>query len=330
MNMDTSYLGLKLKHPLIAAANPIAADVSGIRQLEDGGAAAVILPSLFEEQITHEALELHYHTTVTADTFAEALSYFPEPEQFIVGPEEYLKLIQEAKAAVKIPVIASLNGVTDGGWTRIAEQIEQAGADAIELNMYYLATDPNVVGSEIERHYIETLKAVRNATKLPIAVKLSSFLSSPAAMAKSMANAGADGLVLFNRFYQPDFDLDKLEVIPNLRLSNSDDMRLALRWIAILFGKTSADLCATGGCHTGIDAVKLLMAGADSIQIASALLKHGPSYSKTLLSELTEWMEKHEYTSINQMKGSMSHKNVADASAYERANYMKTLQSYQK
>ena len=328
MNLQTSYLGLKLAHPLIVGASPLTSSVDGIRQLEDNGAAAVVLPSIFEEQLTHEALAFHYYTTIGTDTFAEALSYFPAPERFIVGPEEYLTLIQKVKAAVAIPVIASLNGITDGGWISIAGQCAQAGADAIELNMYYLATDPNVPGSEIENHYTDTLKAVKRETKVPVAVKLMPFFTSPAAIAKTLANAGADGLVLFNRFYQPDFDLDALEVKPNLQLSESTEVRLALRWIAILFGKVGADLCATGGCHFTPDLVKLLLAGADTVQIVSALLRYGPEHIGGICDGLKKWMEEHEYESVAQMKGAMAHKNVADPSAYERANYMKTLQSF--
>lgn len=328
MKTTTNYLGLELKHPLIAGANPLCATVDGIKQLEDGGSAAVVLPSLFEEQLTYEALALHYYTTVQTDSYAESLTYFPEPAEFLVGPEEYLKLIRKAKESVSIPIFASLNGITDGGWTKIAKEMEQAGADGIELNIYYLATDPNTSGAEVEKHYLDVVRTVKKSVKIPVAVKLSSFLSSPASMARDLSLTGADGLVLFNRFYQPDFDLEKLTVIPNLHLSTSDELRLALRWIAILYGKVSADLAATGGCHNHIDAIKLLMAGADVIQMASAVLQNGPNYFHTVLSNLTNWLEDREYESVKQMKGSMSHQNVVDSSAYERANYMKMLQSY--
>ncbi len=330
MNLRTTYLGLKLDHPLIVGACPLTSNVDDIRRLEENGAAAVVLPSIFEEQLTQEAESLQFHTSAVSESSAEAMSYFPEPENYIVGPDEYLKLIRAAKAAVKIPVIASLNGYTESGWVSYAKQIEEAGADAIELNIYYLETDPNVTGAEIEKHYIDVLKAVKKATKLPIAVKLMPFFSSPAGIAKAMAMAGADGLVLFNRFYQPDFDLDKLEVFPHLQLSSSSEIRLALRWIAILYGKIGANLAATGGCHTAVDAVKLMMAGADVVQISSALLLHGPKHIKALLEDIEQWMVAHEYDSLVQMKGSMSLKNVADPSAFERANYMKTLQSYSK
>ncbi|MCX7835040.1 MAG: dihydroorotate dehydrogenase-like protein [bacterium] len=328
MDLSTTYLGLKLKHPLIAGANPIAATVDGIRSLEDGGASAVVLPSLFEEQLTHEALAIHYYTTIQADSYAEALSYFPQPSDFKVGPDEYLTLIQKAKTSVEIPIIASLNGFTDSGWIKIAKEMEKAGADAIELNVYYLATDPNIQGIDVEKHYLDISSSVKKSVKIPVAVKLSPFLSSPAAIAKTLSQNGIDGLVLFNRFYQPDFDLEKLEVIPNLHLSNSDELRLSLRWIAILFGKISADLSATGGCHTHLDAIKLLMAGADAIQMVSAILLHGVNHIQNTINQLSIWLGEHEYSSIKQLKGSMSHQNVADPSAFERANYMKVLQSF--
>lgn len=329
MDLTTTYLGLKLEHPLIAGANPIAATLDGIKSLEDGGAAAVVLPSLFEEQLTNDALALHYYTTIQTESFAEALTYFPQPSEFRVGPDDYLLLIQKAKSSVNIPIIASLNGFTDSGWIKIAKEMEEAGADAIELNVYYLATDPNVKGSEVEKHYFDVALSVKKSVKIPVAVKLSPFLSSPAAMAKEFSQIGIDGLVLFNRFYQPDFDLEKLEVVPDLHLSESTELRLALRWIAILYGKVSADLAATGGCHTHIDALKLILAGADAIQMVSAILKNGTQHFRNTLNQLTIWLEENEYASIHQMKGSMSHQNVTDPSAFERANYMKVLQKFQ-
>ncbi len=328
MNLKTTYLGLKLANPIVVGAGPLTANVDSIKKLEENGAAAVVLPSIFEEQLSQESIALHYYTTAGSESYAEALDYFPTAKEYYFGPEEYLKLIRDVKAAVKIPVIASLNGYTESGWISFAKQIEDAGADALELNMYYLATDPNVSGADVERYYINTLKAVKKATRLPIAVKMSPFFSSIPAIAKELSMSGATGLVLFNRFYQPDFDLDKLDIYPNLQLSDSQEIRLSLRWIAVLYGKIGANLAATGGCHTAVDTIKLIMAGADSVQMVSSILKYGDGHIRTVLHGIEQWMTDHEYESIEQMKGSLSHKNVADPSAFERANYMKTLQSY--
>lgn len=328
MDLSTTYLGLKLAHPIVASSSPISYTLDGVRRLEDGGVAAVVLHSLFEEQLKAEAYELEFLTTQGTESFAEALSYFPRPEKFVLGPEEYLKLIADAKKAVKIPVIASLNGVTPGGWIEYAREVQKAGADAIELNIYFLPTDPFMTGEIVERNYVEILKTVRSQVKIPVAVKLSPFFSSLANIARRLDEAGAGGLVLFNRFYQPDLDLENLEVTPRVELSTSHELQLPLRWIAIFHGRIKASLALTTGVHTGTDAVKAVMAGADAVMVCSALLKNGPAHAKKIRGEMLEWMEKREYSSVTQMKGSMSQKSVAEPAAYERANYMKTIQSF--
>ncbi len=328
MDFSTTYLGLKLKNPLVASASPLSYSLDSMRRVEDAGASAIVMYSLFEEQITHEQGELNYYLTRGSETFAEAITYFPQPQAFNLGPEEYVELIGKAKAALKIPIIGSLNGVTPGGWIKYAKNIEDAGADAIELNVYYIPTDPGVGSAEVETRYIDVLKAVKSTVRIPVAMKLSPFFSAMANMAKRLDEAGANGLVLFNRFYQPDVDLETLEITPNLHLSTSVEMRLPLRWIAILHGRLKASLAATTGVHTADDALKMLMAGADATMVASALLKHGPQRVTEILSNMTHWLEEHEYVSVAQMKGSMSQRSVADPSAFERANYMKVLQAY--
>ena len=328
MDLSTTYMGLKLRSPLVPSAGPLTAAVGSIRALEDAGAGAVVLHSLFEEQLSHEAEALDYHLTEGTESFAEALSYFPEVDEYRLGPDQYLELISGAKEAVDIPVIASLNGVTPGGWTAYAKQMQEAGADALELNVYYVATDPNMSAEDVEKRYTDVMNAVKSNVSIPVAMKLSPFFSATGAMAKRLDQAGADALVLFNRFYQPDIDLDELEVVPNLVLSSSHEMRLPLRWIAVLYGKVEASLAATSGVATGYDVLKLLMAGADVAQTCSALLRKGDGQVKTMLTEMTNWMEEHEYESVEQMKGSMSQKSVADPSAFERANYMKALANY--
>jgi len=328
MDLTTTYLGLNLKNPIVPSAGPLSHTVDSMKRLEDAGASAIVMYSLFEEQIVHDAAELNYFLTQGTESFAEALTYFPEADDYNLGPEEYVEHIHRAKGALGIPVIGSLNGVSAGGWVKFARKIEEAGADAIELNVYYIPTDPALTGTTVEERYIEVLRAVKSTVKIPVAIKLSPFFSSMANMARRLDDAGANGLVLFNRFYQPDFDLEVLEVTPNVILSTPQAMRLPLRWVAILHGQVKASIAATSGIHTTQDVLKMLMAGADVTMMCSALLKHGAGRIGEVLTELTRWMEEHEYESVGQMKGSMSQKSVADPAAFERANYMKALNSY--
>lgn len=328
MDLTTTYMGLELKNPLVPSASPLTADLGTIRQLEDAGAAAVVLHSLFEEQISHEAAEVAHYLTHGTESFAEALSYFPQAEEFRLGPEEYLEHIAGTKKAVDIPVIASLNGVTTGGWIDYARQMEKAGADGLELNVYFIATKPNLSAFDVENLYIRLLHAVKSSVKIPVAMKLSPFFSATASMAKRLDDVGADALVLFNRFYQPDIDLDELEVVPNLVLSSEHEMRLPLRWIAILYHEVQASLAATTGISTGHDVLKMLMVGADVTQLCSVLLRKGVGELSVILKDMKAWMEQHEYESVEQMKGSMSQRSVAEPAAFERANYMKALNSY--
>lgn len=327
MNLLTNYLGLDLKNPIVPSAGPLSQSISNIKLMEDSGAAAVVLYSIFEEQIEHEALELSHYTETTKSTHAEATDYFPEPFDFKVGPEEYLDHIRKAKEAVDIPIIASLNGKSLGGWIEYAKKIEQAGADAMELNIYFLATDMNKTGKEIDNNYLNIVKSVKSNVNIPIAVKLHPYFSSLANMAYELDKAGANGLVLFNRFYQPDIDLEKLEVVPNVLLSTPMAMRLPLRWIAILYNRVNADLAATSGIYTEKDVIKTIMAGAKVTQMLSCLLKFGIGHMQDVLTKLVYWMEVNEYESLDQMRGSMSYMNVADPSQFERANYMKVLNS---
>lgn len=329
MDLTTSYMGLKLKNPIALAASPISSDVDQVKQAEDFGAAAVVMYSLFEEQINHEINEIDHFMSHGSESFAESLSYFPEPEEFKnLHAEEYLELIKKIKTAVDIPVIGSLNGVSPGGWMDYAKKIEAAGADALELNVYYVATDINMTSEKVEQLYIENLETVKKTVNIPVAIKLGPNFSAFANMAAKLDHAGADGLVLFNRFYQPDIDLNALEVVPNLQLSASHDMRLPLRWIAVLYGKIKASLAATTGIHSSEDIIKMTMVGADVTMIAALLLKEGVQKIEQLLKGVQEWMLKNEYESIQQMKGSMSYQAVADPAPFERANYIKTLQSY--
>jgi dihydroorotate dehydrogenase (fumarate) len=329
MDLTTTYLGLKLRSPLVpSSAAPLSEDIDNIKRMEDAGAAAVVLHSLFEEQLVQEKFELHHHLTYGTESFAESLTYFPEPETFHVGPELYLEHIRKAKESVGIPIIASLNGYTSGGWVEYAQLMQQAGADAIELNIYYVPTDPNMTGAEVEQNYINILRDVKAEVTIPVAIKLSPFFSNMANMAKRLDYAGADGLVLFNRFYQPDIDLENLEVYPHPILSSPHDTRLPMRWIAILYGRIGADLAATSGIQRGSDALKMLMAGAKVTQICSALLRHGIEHIREIEQDICHWMEEHEYESVQQMQGSMSQINCPDESAFERAQYMKAIQSY--
>lgn len=328
MNLTTNYLGMLLKNPIVASSSPLSHSVDSIRRLEDAGAAAVVMYSLFEEQIGFDSYYIDYHLTQGTDSYAEAISYFPDMQSYNVGPDEYLNLIRRAKEAVKIPVIGSLNGASVGGWTDYATLIEEAGADALELNVYYLPTNTAIKGSDVEALYIDILTSVREVVNIPVAVKLSPFFSSIANMASRLSDGGADALVLFNRFYQPDFDLENLEVATRLVLSNSNELRLPLRWVAILYGRVSGDLAITSGVHTSQDVIKGLMAGAKVTMMASELLQNGVRRIGQVLNELVTWLSEHEYESVTQMIGAMSQKHCAEPAAFERANYMKMLQSY--
>jgi len=327
-DLRTRYLGLELRSPLVASASPLTGELDGLRRLQDAGAAAAVLPSLFEEQLTHDQVELDRLLETTSEHVGEAQSYFPELEDYNTGPWSYLQRIEQAKRAVAIPVIASLNGVTPGGWVRHAERMQDAGADALELNLYSVATDPRVGATELEARYLELVAAVRAAVTVPLAVKLSPFFTALANMAARIVEAGADGLVLFNRFYQPDLDLDSLDVVPRLVLSTSEELRLPLRWIAILRGQVRASLAATTGVHTGLDAAKVLLAGADVAMMTSALLRHGPGHVRTVERELTELLAERDHDSVAQLRGSMSRSSMPDPEGFERANYMRTLMSW--
>ncbi|MBL7074759.1 dihydroorotate dehydrogenase-like protein [candidate division KSB1 bacterium] len=328
MDLSTKYMGLPLKNPLVPSASPLSEEIHNIKAMEDAGAAAVVLHSLFEEQIAQEEWELYYHTTQGTESFAEALTYFPETDKYVLGPEEYLEYIRKVKETVGIPVIGSLNGVTTGGWIDYARKIEEAGADALELNIYYIPTDYKRSAADVERIYLEILKSIKSIATIPIAIKLSPFFSSMPMIARKLDEIGADALVLFNRFYQPDIDLEKLEVVPNILLSTPQDMRLPLRWIAILYGHVNANLAATGGIHNAESVLKMLMVGADVTMVCSTLLKNGIARISDILKDMQCWMEEHEYTSVSQLKGSMSQKSVANPDAFERACYIRNLQSY--
>ena len=328
MDLTTNYLGLKLRTPLVVSASPLSEDIDNIKRMEDAGAAAVVLYSLFEEQLRQDRLELNQNLERGTGSFAESLTYFPEPEEFHLGPEEYLKHISKAKQATHIPIIASLNGSSAGGWTQYAKQIQQAGADGIELNIYYIPTDPDLSGAEVEQTYLDILKAVKSEVTIPVAVKLSPFFSNFANMAKQLDDAGADGLVLFNRFYQPDIDLEALEVRPNILLSTPMAMRVPLRWVALLYDRIEADLAATSGIHRASDALKMLMAGADVTQLCSVLIRHGINQIRLIEQDLVLWMEEHEYLSVDQLRGSLSQKKSDDPSAFERAQYMRAISSF--
>jgi dihydroorotate dehydrogenase (fumarate) len=328
IDLRTRYLGLELRNPIIAAASPMTASVDGLRRLEDAGVGAVVLPSLFEEQIEHEEMAAHDLMLQGTEVSPEAHGFFPEVRQSGTATDKYLQLIGDAKSALSVPVIASLNGHTAGGWTRFAKQFQAAGADAIELNVYFLATDPADTSAAVEQHYIDLVASVRRNTGVPVAVKVAPYFSAFANMSRRLVAGGASGLVLFNRFVQPDIMLDELEVAPHLVLSTSDELRLALRWIAILHGRIDASLAATGGAHTPEDVLKLLLAGADCVMLASSLLKKGPTHVGTLLRGIEQWMTEREYVSVEQMKGSLSQRACPDPAAFERANYMKALTSY--
>src|SRR5262245_17603494 len=328
MDLSTTYLGFRLPHPFLPGASPLVDDLDTVRRLEDAGAAAIVMHSLFEEQITREQVAVARYLDVPSESYAEALTYLPSPESFALGPEEYLEHIHKLKATVSVPVIASLNGATDGGWLGYARLMENAGADALELNVYALATDFNESSEMLERRTLHMVDAIKREIGIPVAVKLSPFYTSLAYFARRLAERGADGLVIFNRFYQPDIDVETLEVAPTLHLSESSELLLRLRWLAILSGRVDTSLAVTGGIHTTLDAVKAVMAGADAVQIVSALLRHGPEQLTALRRDLALWLEEHEYDSLAQMKGSMNLLRCPNPAAHERANYMTILQSW--
>ncbi|MEW6365927.1 MAG: dihydroorotate dehydrogenase-like protein [Acidobacteriota bacterium] len=329
MDLSTTYLGFKLPSPLMPGASPMVDNIDTVKRLEDAGASAIVMHSLFEEQITRQQFGTIHHMEVHAQSFAEALSYFPEPDDYRLGPEEYLEQLGRIKKTVSLPVIASLNGISAGGWVDYARKMQQAGADALELNVYYLATDVLETGTAVEGRTLDTLQAVKRAVTIPVAVKLSPYYSALAHFARELDQYGADGVVLFNRFYQPDIDIEELEVVPTMGFSTSASLRLRLRWIAALHDRIRPSIACSGGIHTSFDVIKAIMAGAHAVQVVSALLKHGPEYLKDLRDGLARWLEDHEYESLQQALGSMSLEKCPDPGAFERANYMKILQGWQ-
>jgi len=328
MDLSTRYLGLNLRSPLVPSASPLSDEVDGIKRMEDSGAAAVVLHSLFEEQLTLEQESLQHHLTFGTDSFPEALTFFPMPQEFRSGPDEYLNHIRKAKESVHIPIIASLNGSSIGGWIEHAKKIQQAGADALELNVYFIPTDMGRDCIEIEQIYLDIVQAVKAAVSIPIALKMSPFFSNLANVAKRLDDTGVNGLVLFNRFYQPDIDLETMEVKPNINLSTPQALRLPMRWIAILYGKIKADVAATSGIHTAEDVIKMLAVGADVTMLCSVLLQKGIGQIRNIETEVCEWMEEHDYQDLRQLQGSMSQKYCSDPAAFERAQYMKAIISY--
>jgi dihydroorotate dehydrogenase (fumarate) len=328
MNLTTRYLGFKLRTPFVPSASPLSEKIDNIKRMEDAGAPAVVFHSLFEEQVRRDHHELQYYLNQGTDSYAESLTYFPDRADFKVGPEAYLEHIAQAKAAVDIPIIGSLNGTTFGGWITYARQIEEAGADALELNIYSIPSDPEISGEDIETSYLTILASIKAQLKIPVAVKLSPFFTNFAQFARRADRNGANALVLFNRFYQPDIELETLEISPNVLLSTPMAMRLPMRWIAMLYGRIGANLAATSGIHRATDALKMLMAGADVTMLCSVLLRRGIEHIRVIEREMREWMEEHEYESVEQLKGSMSQKNCPDPSAFERAQYMRALATY--
>ena len=329
VDLSTRYLGLRLRSPLVVSASPLSRDIENICRMEEAGAAAVVLYSLFEEQLQQEELDLDYHLAAGTESFAESLTYFPQASEFHTGPEGYLDHVRRAKAATSIPIIASLNGSTLGGWTKFAAEIERAGADAIECNIYYIPTDPEVSAEAVENTYAEIVRAVKSRVTIPVAVKLSPFFSNLAHVAHRLDSIGADGLVLFNRFYQPDIDLETLEIRPNVLLSTPQALRLPLTWIGILYGRVQAGLAATGGVHGAEDVIKLLMVGANVTMMCSALMQHGIRHLRHVERELREWLVQHEYESVAQMQGSLSQLKCPDPRAFERAQYMRAVKGMQ-
>ena len=328
MELKTRYLGLDLKNPLVAGASPLTRDLDNIRRLEDLGAGAVVLPSIFEEQIEQEGQLIEHMDAVGADSYGEALTYFPAPPVLGAGPDRYLEVLREAVAAVEIPVIASLNGATDHGWVRFARQLEEAGADALELNIYWVPTNPHISGHEVENQYISILKSVKQTVKIPVAVKLNPYFSAMAHTATRLVDAGADGLILFNRFYQPDIDLGLLELQPNLQLSRAQEIRLPLLWIGVLSGQIQASLAASTGVESSNEVVKYLLAGADVVMTTSALLRHGVNYMKELVNGLETWLAARNLDTLDNVRGRLSQRNVLDPAAFARANYIRILQGY--
>ena len=328
MDLSTSWLGLRLPHPFMPGASPLVDDLDTVRRLEDAGAAAIVMHSLFEEQIEGDIARTEHDLETTAEMFLEAATFFPRPLTFALGPDAYLEQVRRIRAAVSVPVIASLNGTTRGGWLRYARLIELAGASALELNVYLVPTSPDLPAETVERTAIEIVRTVKSAVHIPIAVKLSPYFSSLPHFAAALVRAGADGLVLFNRFYQPDFDVDLLDVVPSLRLSDPSELLLRLHWLAILSGRVGVPLAASGGVHAPIHAVKALMAGASAIQLVSALLQKGPSALSAVRNGVVHWLEEHEYESLAQLKGSLDFSRCPDPAAFERGNYMRVLQGY--
>src|SRR5215510_7562141 len=328
MDLSTTYLGLHLPHPLMPGASPLVDDLDMVRRLEDAGAAAIVMYSLFEEQIVGEQLAAFSHMETHAGSFAEALSYFPETNVFALGVDEYLNVLRRIKEAVAVPVIASLNGTTLGGWLDFATHLQEAGADALELNVYAIATDLQDTALDVEQQVLAILRAVKARVRIPVAVKLSPFYSALAHFARELEEAGADGLILFNRFYQPDINVEELAVEHRLQLSDSTELLLRLRWLAILSGRVRLSLAVTGGVHTSLDAIKAVMCGAQAVQMVSALLQHGPNRLREVREGIARWLEEHEYDSLTQMQGSISLVRCPDPKAYERANYIETLQSW--
>jgi dihydroorotate dehydrogenase (fumarate) len=328
MKLDTRYLGLELPSPLVPGASPLADDLEVASQLEEAGAGAIVMHSLFEEQIELEELGTVYGMRAHEESFAEALSYFPRPSEFRLGPHQYLEHLRRLKQRLSIPVIASLNGTTAAGWIKYATLIEEAGADALELNVYRIPTDFTETSAKVEDNLVQLVSAVRARVRIPLAVKLSPFYSALPALALRLVRAGANGLVLFNRFYQPDFDVDALEVVPHLALSDRGELLLRLRWLAILYGRLKASLAASGGVHMGVDVVKALMAGADVVQVVSALLQFGPAYLARLRSDLVAWLEAAGYNSVDEVRGCLRLESCPDPAAFERANYMRVLQTW--
>ena len=327
-DLSTRYLGLSLANPLVPSPSPLCEDLDNLRRMEDAGAGAIVLRSLFEEQIELESQHLDRTLSQATEQYGESVTYFPDLHDYKLGPDSYLEHVRRAKAAVSVPVIGSLNGVSTGGWISFARKIEQAGADALELNVFYLPTEPALTGAEVEQRYVDLVRDVKQSVSIPVAVKLGHSFSALANLAQRLDGAGADALVLFNRFYLPDFDLEMLDVVPTLTLSSPSELLVRLHWIAILFGHVRADLAATGGVHAPEDVVKAMMAGARVAMMTSALLVHGIDHLARVRRGLLDWMEAHEYASISQMQGSMSYRSVANPTAYERANYMRVLSSY--
>lgn len=328
MDLSVNYLGLKLAHPLMPGASPLVDDLGTVRQLEDAGASAIVMHSLFEEQISGEHLASVYHMEMYANSYAEAMSFFPGRDEFALGPDEYLLHIGRIKRAVSVPVVASLNGCTLGGWIEHAKMIEQAGADALELNVYHLATDPVESGASVEQRVLDVARAVKSAVNIPVAIKLSPSFSSLTNLCCQLNDLGIDGVVLFNRFYQPDVDLEQLDAVPKLHLSDPTELALRLRWTAIIAPHLIGSVAISGGVHSGTDAVKAVMVGASAVQVVSALLRHGPQHLSKMYNGIKKWMEENDYTSMRLMQGCMSHSRCPDPQAFERANYMRVLQSW--